>query len=190
MISIKHGVNVIHHFSHLIRADKGRNTQFINGIKMMHALHSVADYSYLASGWNTIPMLFGLICDNKQRCNEMLASFESKCGFERQYVDEKGEQPPENEERQMRSTGWKRRVHRRCWRSVDWKKRLSNLGRGAQTGIEEHPYKQRSPRMGRYGVENEIEACLSSQRRTDGDWGVHSKRRSTENRSRGMDSRK
>jgi len=33
----------------------------------------------------------------------MLASCESKWEFDRQYVEEKGEQQPEKEERQMRS---------------------------------------------------------------------------------------
>jgi len=50
MISIKHGVNVIHYFSHLIRANESRNTSFINGAKKLEALLVFADYSYLASG--------------------------------------------------------------------------------------------------------------------------------------------
>jgi len=50
MISINHGANVIHNFSHLIRADKSRNTQFINGAKKLEGLLLFADYSLLASG--------------------------------------------------------------------------------------------------------------------------------------------
>jgi len=38
MISIKHGVDVIHYFSHLIRANGSRNTQFITGAKKLEAL--------------------------------------------------------------------------------------------------------------------------------------------------------
>jgi len=49
-ISIKHGIDVIHSISHLIRANKCRNTQFINGIKKLKALLVFADYSFLASG--------------------------------------------------------------------------------------------------------------------------------------------
>jgi len=49
-ISIKHGVDVIHSISHLIRANKSRNTQFINGSKKMEVLLVFADYSFLASG--------------------------------------------------------------------------------------------------------------------------------------------
>jgi len=49
-ISIKHGVDVIHSISHLIRANKSRNTQFINSAKKLEALLVFADYSFLASG--------------------------------------------------------------------------------------------------------------------------------------------
>ena len=48
-ISIKHGVNVIHSISHLIRANESRNTQFINGAKKLEALLVFADYSFLAN---------------------------------------------------------------------------------------------------------------------------------------------
>jgi len=50
MISITHGVDVIHSISHLIRSDESRNTQFINGTKKLEVLLVFADYSYLASG--------------------------------------------------------------------------------------------------------------------------------------------
>jgi len=43
-ISIKHGVNVIHSISHLIRANESRNTQFINSTKKLEALLVFADY--------------------------------------------------------------------------------------------------------------------------------------------------
>jgi len=49
-ISIKYAVDVIHYFSHLIRANKSWNTQFINVAKMLEALLVVADYPFLASG--------------------------------------------------------------------------------------------------------------------------------------------
>jgi len=60
---ITHGVDVIRYFSHLIRANKGRNTQSINGAKKLEALFVFGDYSFLPSRSNGIPMLFGLICD-------------------------------------------------------------------------------------------------------------------------------
>jgi hypothetical protein len=63
MISFDHGANVILYISDLIRSDKSRNTQFINDRKKLEALLVIADYSYLASGYNGIPMSFGLICD-------------------------------------------------------------------------------------------------------------------------------
>jgi len=50
MISIKRGVNVIQYFSHPIRANERRNTQFINGAKKLEVLLAFADYWYLASG--------------------------------------------------------------------------------------------------------------------------------------------
>jgi len=49
-ISIKHGVDVIHCISHLIRANERRNTQFINGAKKLEVLLVFADYAFLASG--------------------------------------------------------------------------------------------------------------------------------------------
>jgi len=84
MISKKHAVDVFHYFSHLIRANECRNTQFINGTKKLEAHLVFADYSYLVSSWNWIPMSFRMICDILQWCNEMLASCKSKVGFERQ----------------------------------------------------------------------------------------------------------
>jgi len=48
-ISIKHVVNVILYISHLFRANKSRNTQFIKGAKKLEALLVFADYSFLAS---------------------------------------------------------------------------------------------------------------------------------------------
>jgi len=63
MISIKHGVDVIHHVSYLIRVNESRNTQFINGAEKLEAPIVFADYSFLARGGNGIPMLFGSICD-------------------------------------------------------------------------------------------------------------------------------
>ena len=84
-ISIKQGVDVIHSISHLIRVNKSRNTQIINCAKKLEAVLVFAEYSFLASGRNGIPMSFGSICDIYQRCNEMLASCKPKWGYERQY---------------------------------------------------------------------------------------------------------
>jgi len=50
MISIKHGVGVIHYFLHLIRANESRNTQFINGAKKLEELLLYAGDSFLVSG--------------------------------------------------------------------------------------------------------------------------------------------
>jgi len=50
MISIKHGVDVIHYISHPSRANKSRNTHFINGTKKLEVLLGFADYSLLARG--------------------------------------------------------------------------------------------------------------------------------------------
>jgi len=50
MISIKHGVNVIHSISHVIRADESRNRQLINGAQKLEDLLVFAEQLYLASG--------------------------------------------------------------------------------------------------------------------------------------------
>jgi len=63
MTSLKQGVNAIHYFSHHIRADESRNTQFMNSAKKLEALLAFANNLYLVGGWNLIPMLFSLICD-------------------------------------------------------------------------------------------------------------------------------
>jgi len=63
MILITHGVNVIHSITHLIRSGESRNIQFINGVRKIQELLVLADQSFLVSGWNWIPMSFGLICD-------------------------------------------------------------------------------------------------------------------------------
>jgi len=49
-ISIKHVVDVIHSISHLIRVNKSRNTQFINGAKKLEVLLVLADCAFLTSG--------------------------------------------------------------------------------------------------------------------------------------------
>jgi len=56
MLSIKHGVNVIHSISHLIRADESRHRQFIHSANKLEVLLVFADYLYLVSGRNWIPM--------------------------------------------------------------------------------------------------------------------------------------
>jgi len=63
MISIECSLNVIHLISHLIRADKRRITQFINGAKMLEALLEFPNDSALESGWNWIPLSYGSIRD-------------------------------------------------------------------------------------------------------------------------------
>jgi len=85
MISIKPGVNVFNHFSHLIRSDDCMNTQFINGTKKLVVFCVFADHLYLVTGWNWIPMLCSSICDFWQSCSKMLASCKSMWGFEKQY---------------------------------------------------------------------------------------------------------
>jgi len=48
--AIEHSLNVIHSISHLIRADKRRNTQFIHGAKKLEVLLVFPNDSGLASG--------------------------------------------------------------------------------------------------------------------------------------------
>jgi hypothetical protein len=52
MISIEHSVNVIHSISPLLRADKSKNTQFINGTKKLRALFVFPGDSGLSSERN------------------------------------------------------------------------------------------------------------------------------------------
>jgi len=152
--SIKHGVNVIHSICSLIRANESRNTQFIKDPKMLEALLVLADYSYLASAWNWIPLSCGSIRYMWQRRNEALASCESKRAFEMQWLfgwkraatTRKGGLPDGEcylekwstqnvmEERRM-----KRNTKSRL-RSADWDWGVPNLGWGAPMGIEERPY--------------------------------------------------
>jgi hypothetical protein len=76
MISIEYSLNVIHQISHLTRADKRRNTQFIDGAKKLEALLVFPNNSGLASGRYCIPMSFGSICDIYRVGIERLASGE------------------------------------------------------------------------------------------------------------------
>jgi len=50
MILITHGVNVIHSFTCLIRANKSSNTPFINSAKKLEELLVFVDNEYLVSG--------------------------------------------------------------------------------------------------------------------------------------------
>jgi hypothetical protein len=52
MISTKHGVNFIHNFSNLSRANESRNTHFINCAQNLVVLLGFAEHSYLAGGSN------------------------------------------------------------------------------------------------------------------------------------------
>ena len=49
MISIKDGDNVIHYFSHLIRANESWITSRIEGTKKLEVPLAVVDFSYLAT---------------------------------------------------------------------------------------------------------------------------------------------
>jgi len=49
--------------------------------------------------------------------------------------DETGEQSPWQEEGEMGSAVWKRGIHRRCWRSAEWK-RAPSLGWEVLAGIQ------------------------------------------------------
>jgi len=85
MISIEHGVDVIHYFSHLIRAKQSCNSKFINGAKRLEALLVFAEDSYRGSGWNRIPLIIGYSGVIRYRHNKILASYDLKLKFERQY---------------------------------------------------------------------------------------------------------
>ena len=50
MISIEYSLNVLHSISNLMRADKRRNTQFVNGAKKLEALFVFPNNSGLVSG--------------------------------------------------------------------------------------------------------------------------------------------
>jgi len=63
MIWINHGVNVVHYFSHLIRANESRIIQFINGAKTLEVFIGFDVYTYPPSWWNWIPMSSGSICN-------------------------------------------------------------------------------------------------------------------------------
>jgi len=73
MIPIKRCVDVIHHFSHLIRANECKNIQFINGARKVEVLILFAEYLSLARGSSGICMMFGSSCKILQRCNEILS---------------------------------------------------------------------------------------------------------------------
>jgi hypothetical protein len=62
-IFITHGVNVSHSVVHLIWSDQSRNTQVINGAKLLKVLLVFADDLYMTSGWNWIPISIGSICE-------------------------------------------------------------------------------------------------------------------------------
>jgi len=110
-MSIEHSLNVIHYISHLIRAHKCRNTQFINSTRKEKVLLVLVNDSGQASGSNWIPMSFGLIC-NIQMVGIEVSSWGFKIEFQRQY-DEfggKGGAPPGQEECLMYCTRWVRGV--------------------------------------------------------------------------------
>jgi len=50
MIAINHGINVIHYFSHLIRANQRRNAQFINGTMKLVAPLCIS-WLYVPGKW-------------------------------------------------------------------------------------------------------------------------------------------
>jgi len=49
MISIEHSGTGIENIGHLVKADEFRNTQFINGVKILEVLLVFADDLHLAS---------------------------------------------------------------------------------------------------------------------------------------------
>jgi len=59
MISIEHGVNVIHYISHVIWADDSSITKFVIGAQKLKVFLVFADSSYMVRGGNWIAMLFG-----------------------------------------------------------------------------------------------------------------------------------
>jgi hypothetical protein len=63
MISIEHSLNVTREISHLVRADKHRNIQFIHNANKLEALLEFSNYLGLANGPNSTPMSSGSICD-------------------------------------------------------------------------------------------------------------------------------
>jgi len=62
MTSIDHHLNAIHYTSHLIRADKSRNTQFINIGRKLETSLVLSNNLGLANWWNLIPISFCSIC--------------------------------------------------------------------------------------------------------------------------------
>jgi len=189
-ISIKHGVDVIHSISHLIRANESRNTQFINGAKKLEALPVFADYSFLVSGWNEIPMSFGSICDIYHRCNEMLACCEPEWWYDRQYDTfgwEMGTTSRGKQERQMGSVVRKRGVPqtvlekrgmkykilkftlrsaaRGGCRSTEW-----NWGAPKDGGFRSAEWNRGEPIQAEQSTDG-IEECLSQRRSAEMGWG-------------------
>ena len=81
---------------------------------MLDALSVFANNFNLESGQKCIPMLFGLICIISQKCTGMEARSESKWGLKDSiiYSDEKGEELPRNENRQMWSAMWKEGIQK------------------------------------------------------------------------------
>ena len=81
----------------------------------------------------------GFVISNEDLMRCYLVANLNGCLKGNDYSDEKGVQPPGEEECQMGSAMWKSGVHGRWWTSAEWKE-ATNPGRGAPTGIEERTY--------------------------------------------------
>jgi len=99
MISIKHRLNVIHQISHHIRADKCRNTLFINGAKKLKVLLVFPNESGQESVRNWIPISFGCICDIKKVGIERLARGESRWSLKGNMINSRGREVHHQERR-------------------------------------------------------------------------------------------
>ena len=131
LISIKHSLNVSHKMSHLIRADKHRNTQFFIGGKKLEALLVFPNNSGLPSGWNWIPMSLGVIGDIYRVGIEMLARGESRWSLKGNMMNLRGKEVHYQERRSAwcgvqggQGEWWW------WWRSAEW-------NRGAQIQAKE-----------------------------------------------------
>jgi len=119
MRATKYGINIIHCFSHPIRADESWNTQCINAAMILEAHNVVAENSYLASGWNWITVSFDSICNMWQWFNDVFGGYEAKWRVQRQNDTFRWKRGVTT--RKNRALNWKRGIQRKSWRGVQWK---------------------------------------------------------------------
>jgi len=113
---------------------------------MLKELHVFAGDLYLGNEWNGIRMLFGLNCKIKQRCNKILASWESKLHLKGDMINlaPRGLQLPETEECQDGECWVENRgaeyITRWSILAKKWWQRLNsvNPGGGEPIVVEEH----------------------------------------------------